>query len=95
MKKSICFVSTSAYGLNYFLTGHLNALCEIYQITVCLNQKELAPTAGLSCKIQILHFPISRNIRFFNDVYCQIWLIVFFLRNKFFSKKSTNGLKTA
>ena len=83
MKKSICFVSTSAYALNYFLKSHLNALCDHHQITVCLNKNELEPSVDLSAEIRIQHFPISRKISLFTDIYCQIWLVVFFLRNRF------------
>jgi len=74
---------TTAHALNSFLQGHIKALSDEFTITVCLNKTETLIAAGLPSDVEIIHFPISRKLTIFNDLYCLMWLMHFFLRRRF------------
>lgn len=82
-KKSICFVLTSPYALNAFLLNHLHALADHYAITACTNTQESPVSPLLDPRIELLHFPIARQIRPWRDMQALLWLLALFRRRRF------------
>lgn len=82
-QRSICVVLTSPFALNAFLLNHLKALADDYAVTVCVNTQGSQPSDALDPRIELLHFPIAREISPFKDVSALFWLIRFFSKRNF------------
>lgn len=81
--KPICFVATTPFAVNAFLLGHLGALSDICEVTLCVNL-DLYPLAHtLDSRVRVLDVPLARKISFFQDVRALLSLLGIFNRNKF------------
>lgn len=81
--KRICFVLTSPFVLNAFLLNHLRALADHYAVTVCVNTQESAVSPMLDERVELINFPIAREISLRKDLMALVWLVQFFYRRKF------------
>lgn len=79
----ICFVLTSPLALNAFLLGHLTALAEEFQVTVCVNALETPVSDRLDRRVELLSLPISRPIAPLRDLACLVWLMRLFRARRF------------
>ena len=66
--KSICFVATSPYAVNFFILGHLRALAERYRITLCINLAAYPLTPDLDPRIAVVDLPVARKIAPLQDL---------------------------
>lgn len=83
VKRSICVVLTSPFVLNAFLLNHLKALADNYVVTVCINTQESPVSEALDPRVELLHFPIAREINLFKDIWALFWLLRFFRQRNF------------
>ena len=81
--QKICFILTSPLALNAFLLKHLASLADEYSVTVCLNAKEVKVSSHLDPRVEIKHFPISRQTSILADLYVLFCLIAYFLSCRF------------
>jgi glycosyltransferase involved in cell wall biosynthesis len=82
-KRSVCFVITSPFALNAFMINHLRSLADDHKVTVCVNTKESPVSPLLDSRIELLNFPIEREISLLRDIYALFWLIRLFQSRHF------------
>lgn len=81
--KSICFVTTSPYAVNFFVLGHLRELAERYRVTVCTNLAAYPLTADLDPRIAVIDLPIARKIAPWSDLAALFRLLAIFYHSDF------------
>lgn len=81
--KSICFVTTSPYAINFFVIGHLRALADRYHVTVCTNLAAYPLSLDLDPRIAVIDLPIARKIAPLHDLNALVRLIAIFRRGGF------------
>lgn len=81
--KSVCLVVSSPITVKAFLTDHINALSEHYQVCLVLNIAKCDSIPGLNAKVEVVAAPIVRNISLLRDLHALLFLVFLFSRRKF------------
>jgi glycosyltransferase involved in cell wall biosynthesis len=79
--KKICFVATIPAAVNSFLRDHIQAVGEIYSVTVVCNSEDKYLLEGLNA--QIIFLPIQRKPSPLKDLLVLIRLVKLFRQEKF------------
>ncbi len=82
-KKKICLVTTSLLIVKSFLKPHLHALAEQYDITLVVNIDDKTWVDQQNLPIKFVHVPIQRKISLLYDFYVLMFLIIFFIKERF------------
>jgi glycosyltransferase involved in cell wall biosynthesis len=78
VKQSICFVATTPFAVNAFLSTHLLALAQIYEVTLCVNTTAYPLDPAIACAIRVRHVDIERKISPFPDLLALFQLMYIF-----------------
>jgi glycosyltransferase involved in cell wall biosynthesis len=81
--KSVCLVVSSPITVKAFLTDHIDALSEHYQVCLVLNIAKGDSIPGLNAKVEVVAAPIVRNISVLRDLHALLFLVSLFSRRKF------------
>ena len=81
--KSVCFVATTPFAVNAFLLGHLGALSDICEVTLCVNLDLYPLSNNIDPRVRVLDVPLARKISVLQDVRALLSLLGIFYRNKF------------
>lgn len=79
----ICFVLTIPFTMNAFLRPHLERLCAIYDVTVCLNMDTPEVVSVVPERVRLVPLGIVRQINVWSDLKTLFELVRFFRRERF------------
>lgn len=79
VKSSICFVATTPFAVNAFLSTHLLALVQEYDIILCVNTTAYPLDAAIGRAIKVRHVDIERKISPYLDLLTLFQLMYCFL----------------
>ncbi len=81
---SICFVASTPFTVNAFLVGHLMALAEFHDVSLCINP-ELYPLSPVldPKKVKVIPVPLQRQLAFASDIRSLVCLWRVFRRHRF------------
>lgn len=83
-KKKIAIVATVPKMIKFFILPYILELSKFYTIHIYTNKKvNLEALNKLRNKATINHIPITRDINFFNEIYCLYLLITNFYSKKY------------
>lgn len=80
-KKKFFFVTTIAGSLNFF-KGQYQLLLSDFDITAIASDKKRLKEVGEENHIKIHHIPMEREISILKDIYCLIYFIFYFIRQR-------------
>ena len=81
-KPKIYFVATVEFVVNAFLLNHFKSLSKKFDITLIVNTNDPLFLVKQGVDVNVIPLNISRNIRFFSDIYCLVILIYIFLKKR-------------
>ena len=85
MKKKIAIITSSEITITSFLIGYINALSELYSITLILNIKDSKKFKELfqDKNIKLINLKILRGINLFQDIKSLLSLIKIFIKSDY------------
>jgi glycosyltransferase involved in cell wall biosynthesis len=82
-KEKIAVVVSSPLTVKVFLKHQIEALAEIYNVTVIANMALFKIDLDLPSSVKVIHIPIAREIKVFSDITALYKLIHLFLKEKY------------
>ena len=76
--KKICFVSTTASSITFFLDPIIKKLSNKYKVTIICNNSN-SIKYSFNKNVNFCDIGFSRKVNFFNDLYCLVLLFFNFL----------------
>ncbi len=73
--KRVCFVATSPFAVNAFLLGHISALAEIYQVSLCVNLDAYPLAENLDKRVTVFNVLLARKIAVGQD-FQALWQLI-------------------
>jgi len=77
-KKIVAIITASPITINAFLLPHIRALSKDYIVYLLANFDKVKIDICFSDNIIYINIPIARKISIFNDIYCLLYLCLFF-----------------
>ncbi|MBU3585125.1 glycosyltransferase [Polynucleobacter sp. AM-26B4] len=81
-KPKIFFVATVEFAVNAFLLSHLQRLSCFYDLTVITNTSDPIFLIKKGVNVKVIPLKISRHISLASDLFCLLYLIYLFLKNR-------------
>ncbi|WP_024911806.1 glycosyltransferase family 4 protein [Chania multitudinisentens] len=82
-RQRLCIVSTTATPLRVFMGPHIEALAKEYEIVLVCNGEAGELQNLLGEHVSFVGYPIQRNISFWKDFQCVLWLYRFLRAGNF------------
>lgn len=80
---SICFVVTTPFAVNGFLLGHLRALADFHQVTLCVDTAQYPLSNEIDSRVKVCPVAIARKIAPWNDLGALLRLLGIFRQGRF------------